>query len=54
MRSERRQLGLGKEQGVSTYFSANCEEADAAICAKFLEASSNGSDRIRFGPFSGT
>ena len=32
-----RQLGLGASQGVTTYFSANCDEADAAIGAKFLE-----------------
>mgnify|MGYP006156074501 CR=1 FL=1 len=33
-----RQMGLGKAQGVSTYFSANCDEADAALAAKFLES----------------
>lgn len=32
-----RQLGLGAANGISTYFSANCEEADAAIAGRFLE-----------------
>ena len=31
-----RQLGLGHANGISTYFSANCEEEDAAIAARFL------------------
>ena len=31
-----RQLGLGSTKGVTTYFSANCEEADAALCSEFL------------------
>jgi hypothetical protein len=32
-----RQLGLGVANGISTYFSANCDESDAARCGKFLE-----------------
>ena len=34
----RRQLGLGANSGVSTYFSANCGEADAAVAGKFLDS----------------
>jgi hypothetical protein len=30
--------GLGAKNGVSTYFSANCEEADAAIGGRFLDS----------------
>lgn len=33
-----RQIGLGAAKGVSTYFSANCEEADADIGGKFLNS----------------
>eukprot|EP00930_Biecheleria_cincta_P024341 TRINITY_DN17432_c0_g1_i1.p1 TRINITY_DN17432_c0_g1~~TRINITY_DN17432_c0_g1_i1.p1 ORF type:complete len:776 (-),score=144.53 TRINITY_DN17432_c0_g1_i1:259-2586(-) len=33
-----RQLGLGAEKGVTTYFSANCEESDAEIATKFLDS----------------
>jgi len=32
-----RQLGLGASNGISTYFSANCGEDDAAIAGRFLE-----------------
>jgi dipeptidyl-peptidase-3 len=34
-----RQMGLGASNGISTYFSANCEEADASIGNKFLDSS---------------
>ena len=33
-----RQLGLGAANGVSTYFSANAEAADADVAGKFLES----------------
>jgi len=33
-----RQLGLGAAAGVSTYFSANCEESDADIGNRFLDS----------------
>eukprot|EP00931_Biecheleriopsis_adriatica_P029224 TRINITY_DN17381_c0_g1_i1.p1 TRINITY_DN17381_c0_g1~~TRINITY_DN17381_c0_g1_i1.p1 ORF type:complete len:737 (+),score=131.69 TRINITY_DN17381_c0_g1_i1:84-2294(+) len=33
-----RQMGLGKDKGISTYFSANCEEADADVSAKFMDS----------------
>lgn len=33
-----RQLGLGAAKGISTYFSANCEEVDAEIGGRFLES----------------
>ena len=33
-----RELGLGAAKGISTYFSANCEEKDAAIAGRFLES----------------
>ena len=33
-----RQLGLGAANGISTYFSANCDEADAEISGRFLES----------------
>jgi hypothetical protein len=32
------QLGLGATQGISTYFSANCEEADADLAGRFLNS----------------
>jgi dipeptidyl-peptidase-3 len=32
------QLGLGASQGISTYFSSNCEEADADIAGRFLNS----------------
>lgn len=35
-----RQIGLGKANGISTYFSANCEESDAALAGRFRELSS--------------
>ena len=31
-----RQLGLGRANGISTYFSANCEAADADLAGRFL------------------
>ena len=34
------QLGLGKEKGVTAYFSSNCEESDAAVFQKFLQSRS--------------
>ena len=34
-----RQLGLGRANGVTTYFSENCEQADAEIAGRFLDAS---------------
>jgi dipeptidyl-peptidase-3 len=33
-----RQLGLGDTKGVSTYFSANCEEEDADISGRFMDS----------------
>lgn len=33
-----RQLGLGKAKGISTYFSANCEEEDAEVACRFLSS----------------
>jgi len=33
-----RQMGLGKDKGISTYFSANCEEADADISGRFMDS----------------
>ena len=33
-----RQIGLGAANGISTYFSANCEEADAEIAGRFLDS----------------
>jgi len=33
-----RQLGLGEGSGVTTYFSANCGEPDAAIGGRFLDS----------------
>ena len=36
--SRQRQLGLGAAKGISTYFSANCEEADADLAGRFLES----------------
>jgi dipeptidyl-peptidase-3 len=33
-----RQMGLGKAKGISTYFSANCEEEDAEIAGRFLDS----------------
>eukprot|EP00929_Paragymnodinium_shiwhaense_P047766 TRINITY_DN24224_c0_g1_i1.p1 TRINITY_DN24224_c0_g1~~TRINITY_DN24224_c0_g1_i1.p1 ORF type:complete len:756 (+),score=194.70 TRINITY_DN24224_c0_g1_i1:83-2350(+) len=36
--ARQRQMGLGKEKGISTYFSANCEEADAEISGKFMDS----------------
>lgn len=33
-----RQMGLGASNGISTYFSANCEEADADLGNKFLDS----------------
>ena len=33
-----RQIGLGAAKGISTYFSANCEEADADVAGRFLES----------------
>jgi hypothetical protein len=32
-----RQLGLGKEKGISTYYSANCEEEDAKFVQLFMD-----------------
>jgi len=32
----RRQLGLGSEKGVSTYYSSNCEESDAVLVGDFM------------------
>lgn len=32
------QLGLGAEQGISTYFSANCEQADADLAGRFMNS----------------
>jgi dipeptidyl-peptidase-3 len=32
-----RQLGLGRAKGISTYFSANCEEHDAEVAGRYLE-----------------
>ena len=32
------QLGLGAKQGITTYFSANCEEADADLAGRFLNS----------------
>ena len=31
-------LGLGESQGISTYFSANCEESDADLASRFLNS----------------
>lgn len=33
-----RQMGLGRAQGISTYFSANCEDKDAEVSAKFMDS----------------
>ena len=33
-----RQMGLGSAAGISTYFSANCTEEDAAVASRFLES----------------
>jgi dipeptidyl-peptidase III len=33
-----RQLGLGASNGISTYFSHNCTEADATLAGKFLDS----------------
>jgi dipeptidyl-peptidase-3 len=33
-----RQMGLGATKGISTYFSANCTEADAALANSFLDS----------------
>eukprot|EP01063_Lacrimia_lanifica_P006041 TRINITY_DN13631_c0_g1_i1.p1 TRINITY_DN13631_c0_g1~~TRINITY_DN13631_c0_g1_i1.p1 ORF type:complete len:775 (+),score=339.75 TRINITY_DN13631_c0_g1_i1:22-2346(+) len=33
-----RQLGLGEKSGLTTYFTANCEEVDADLATKFLES----------------
>lgn len=33
-----RQMGLGAGSGISTYFSANCEEADAELAGTSLES----------------
>lgn len=33
-----RQIGLGAANGISTYFSANCEEEDATIAGRFLDS----------------
>lgn len=33
-----RQLGLGRENGVTTYFSPNCEESDAELAGRFLNS----------------
>lgn len=33
-----REMGLGAAKGITTYFSANCEEADAEISAKFMDS----------------
>lgn len=33
-----RQLGLGATKGISTYFSANCDEGDADLAGRFLES----------------
>ena len=33
-----RQLGLGAAKGISTYFTANCDEADAEMAGRFLES----------------
>eukprot|EP00656_Telonema_subtile_P015365 TRINITY_DN18030_c0_g1_i1.p1 TRINITY_DN18030_c0_g1~~TRINITY_DN18030_c0_g1_i1.p1 ORF type:complete len:524 (-),score=117.72 TRINITY_DN18030_c0_g1_i1:1064-2635(-) len=33
-----RQIGLGAANGISTYFTANCEEADADIAGRFLNS----------------
>jgi len=33
-----RQMGLGAANGISTYFSANCEEEDAAVAGRFLDS----------------
>eukprot|EP00494_Astrolonche_serrata_P025458 UN25719 len=32
-----RQIGLGKEKGISTYYSADCERSDAEFIQKFLD-----------------
>jgi len=32
-----RQLGLGQEKGISTYYSANCEEGDAKFVQTFMD-----------------
>lgn len=36
--ARQRQLGLGPLNGVSTYFSANCDVEDAAVAARFLDS----------------
>jgi len=33
-----RQMGLGKANGISTYFSANCEEEDGELSGRFLDS----------------
>lgn len=33
----RRQLGIGEKEGISTYFSSNCEKEDAALAQRFLD-----------------
>jgi len=33
-----RQMGLGANNGISTYFSANCDEQDAEVAGRFLES----------------
>lgn len=38
LRARQRQLGLGADKGISTYFSANCDESDADIAGKFMES----------------
>lgn len=35
-----RQMGLGKEKGISTYFSANCDADDAKLANAFLDSQS--------------
>jgi hypothetical protein len=30
------QIGLGAAKGISTYFSANCDESDASLASRFL------------------
>ena len=33
-----RQMGLGQAKGISSYFSANCEEHDAEVAGRFLDS----------------
>ena len=42
-----RQLGIGARSGVSTYFSSNCEEADAALAQRYLDSRKLGAYNTR-------